>query len=114
ETAAPKTDADVVGQEQVAQTPQSLASPPQAATVAIAPGTAVLDQEQVAQTPQSLASLPQTIEQFPAGQGQIASDEAKSQPADVEILGKIPVPRPRPPANFARRSMPALPRSARP
>jgi len=119
ETVAPKTDAAFVDQEQVAQ-PQSLASLSQTATIATAPETvapktdaAVLDQELVAQTPQSLASLPQTVEQPAAGRAQIAPEEAKVQAADVEILAKIPVPRPRPPAALARRSMPALPRSAR-
>src|SRR5262249_24357533 len=120
ETVAPKTDAAFVDQEQVAQTAQSLASLPQTATVATTPETvapktdaAVLDQEQAAQTPQSPASLPQTVEQLAAGRAQIAPEEAKLQAADVEILAKIPVPRPRPPAALARRSMPALPRSAR-
>lgn len=117
ETVAPKTDAASVEQEQAAQT-QSLPSLPQTAIIApetVAPRTdaAFVDQEQMAQTPQSLASLPQTVEQLTAGRAQIAPEEAKLPAADVEILAKIPVPRPRPAAALARGSMPMLPRSAR-
>src|SRR5262249_57132945 len=110
ETVAPKTDAAFVDQEQAAQTLQSLPSLPQTTIVATAPETvapktdaAFLDQEQVAQPPQSLASLPQTVEQLAAGRAQIAPEEAKLPAADVEILAKIPVPRPRPAAALARR-----------
>ena len=117
ETVAPKTDAASVEQEQAAQT-QSLPSLPQTAIIApetVAPRTdaAFVDQEQMAQTPQSLASLPQTVEQLAAGRAQIAPKEAKLPAADVEILAEIPVPRPRPAAALARRSLPMLPRSAR-
>ena len=61
---------------------------------------------------QGLAA-PQTVEQSAAGQAQTASEEAKLQTADVEILAKIPVPRPRPTAAPTRKSTSVLPRSVR-
>ena len=82
-------------------------------TVALKADAAFLDQEQLPQLPQSLAALPQTVEQLTAAPAQIAREEVNLQAADVEILAKIPVPRPRPTAASARKSMPVLPRSAR-
>ena len=61
---------------------------------------------------QGLAA-PQMVEQSAAGQAQTASEEAKLQTADVEILAKIPVPRPRPIAAPTRKSTSVLPRSVR-
>jgi cytoskeletal protein CcmA (bactofilin family) len=94
---------------------------PQAAPVAqTTPGTvapkalaASLDPEQVPQMTQSLAAPRQTVEQVAAGQAEMAREDAKLLPADLEILAKIPVPRPRPTAAPARKPMPVLPRSAR-
>ena len=114
ETVAPKTDAAFLNQEQV---PQSLAMP-QTVSVSPAPETATPKtdaaslQEQVPQMMQGLAA-PQTVEQSAAGQAQTASEEAKLQTADVEILAKIPVPRPRPTAAPTRKSTSVLPRSVR-
>jgi len=91
---------------------------PQTASVSTAPQTAAPKtdaaslQEQAPQMMQGLAA-PQTVEQSAAGQAQMASEEAKLQTADVEILAKIPVPRPRPTAAPTRKSMPVLPRSVR-
>jgi cytoskeletal protein CcmA (bactofilin family) len=113
ETIAPKTD----GASLQEQMPQSLAMP-QTASVSTAPQTAAPKtdaaslQEQAPQMMQGLAA-PQTVEQSAAGQAQMASEEAKLQTADVEILAKIPVPRPRPTAAPTRKSMPVLPRSVR-
>ena len=99
----------------------SMPETPQAAPVAqnapetVAPKApaASLDPEQAPEIAQSLAALQQTVEQLAAGQAQMASEEAKLQAADVEILAKIPMPRPRPTAPSSRKSMPVLPRSAR-
>jgi hypothetical protein len=98
ETVAPKADTAFLDPEQEPQMPQSLAAPLQTATVATAPDAVApktdapfLDQERV-QTPRSLAAVEQP---------------------DVEILAKIPVPRPRPTATPARKSMLVPPRSAR-
>jgi hypothetical protein len=99
------------------QMPQSLAMP-QTVSVSTAPETAAPKtdaaslQEQVPQMMQRLTA-PQTVEQSAAGQAQMASEEGTLQTADVEILAKIPVPRPRPTAATTRKSMPALPRSVR-
>jgi len=114
EAVAPKTDAAFLNQ---AQMPQSLAMP-QTVSVSTAPETAAPKtdaaslQEQVPQMMQRLTA-PQTVEQSAAGQAQMASEEGTLQTADVEILAKIPVPRPRPTAATTRKSMPALPRSVR-
>jgi cytoskeletal protein CcmA (bactofilin family) len=120
ETVAPKADAALLDPEQVPQMPQSLAAPPQTATVAqtaetIAPKAdpTFLDPKQVPQMPQSLAALPQTVEQLAAGRAQMAREEAKLQAPDVEILAKVPLPRARPTVALARKSMSVLPRPAR-
>jgi cytoskeletal protein CcmA (bactofilin family) len=99
----------------------SMPETPQAAPVAqTAPETvapkaraASLDPEQAPEIAQSLVAMQQTVEQLAAGRAQMASEEAKLQAADMEILAKIPVPRPRPTAPPSRKSMPVLPRSAR-
>src|SRR6516225_3059472 len=110
ETVAPKTDAAFLNQEHV---PQSLAMP-QTVSVSPAPETATPKtdaaslQEQVPQMMQGLAA-PQMVEQSAAGQAQTASEEAKLQTADVEILAKIPVARPRPTAAPTRKSTSVLP-----
>jgi cytoskeletal protein CcmA (bactofilin family) len=133
---APKAGTALLEPEQVSQTPQSLAAPLQTATVATAPdavapkaGTALLEPEQVSQTPQSLAAPLQTATVATAPDAvapktdapfldqervpQTPQSRAAVEQPDVEILAKIPVPRPRPTATPARRSMLVLPRSAR-
>src|SRR5689334_16407647 len=136
DTVAPKAGTAVLDPGQVSQTPQSLAAPLQTATVATAPdavapkaGTALLEPEQVSQTPQSLAAPLQTATVATAPDAvapktdapfldqervpQTPQSRAAVEQPDVEILAKIPVPRPRPTATPARRPMLVLPRSAR-
>jgi hypothetical protein len=93
---------------------------PQAAPVAqTAPQTvapkaraASLDAEQVPQMAQSLAAPRQTVEQPATGRAQMTREDGELQAADVEILAKIPLPRPRPTAAPAREPMPVRPPSS--
>jgi hypothetical protein len=78
-------------------------------TVAPKADAASVDPEQV---PQSLQALPQTVDQVPISLAEIAQEDANLQASDVEIFTKIPVPRPRPSATSARKSMPVPSRSA--
>jgi cytoskeletal protein CcmA (bactofilin family) len=112
ETARPKADAAFLDTEPAPEMQQTgtVATAPE--TVVSKPDAAFLDPQQVPQMPQSVATLPQTVEQLATGQAQMASEEVKLQAANVEILAKIPVPRPRPTALPSRTSIPVLPRSA--
>src|SRR5262249_47990467 len=82
-------------------------------TVALKADAAFLDGEGYPPWPQVPGARPQTANQPTAAPAQIAREEVNLQAADVEILAKIPVPRPRLTAASARKSMPVLPRSAR-
>jgi cytoskeletal protein CcmA (bactofilin family) len=82
-------------------------------TIAPKAGDASLDPERAAEMPQSPAALRPTVEQPAAGGAQVAREDAKLQATDVEILAKIPLPRPRPTTAPVHKSMLVLPRSAR-
>src|SRR5262245_17603149 len=118
ETVAPKADTAFLDPKQVPQMPQSRAAPPQTASVATAPemvapkaDAAFLGPEQAPKMPQSLVALPQTVEQLAADRAQMAREDAKVHAGDVEILAKIPVPRPRPTVVPARKPMSVPPSS---
>src|SRR5262249_12602658 len=116
ETVAPKADTAFLDPKQVPQMPQSRAAPPQTAMTApemVAPkaDAAFLGPEQAPKMQQSLAALPQTVEQLAADRAQMAREDAKVHAGDVEILAKIPVPRPRPTVVPARKPMSVPPSS---
>jgi hypothetical protein len=73
----------------VAQTAPATAAP-------IASASPSLDLQQVQQIARDLVDVRQAVEQLVASQGQMASDIAKLQAADQEILQRISAPRPRP------------------
>jgi cytoskeletal protein CcmA (bactofilin family) len=134
ETIAPKAREASLDPEQAttfrASTPETL----QAALVAqnapetIAPKAreASLDPEQATAL---RASTPETLQAAPVAQNapettapkareapldaKMASEDAKVQAIEVEVLANVPVPRPRPTATPARKTMPVLQRSAR-
>jgi hypothetical protein len=121
ETIAPKTRDASLDQAQATAVQASTPETPQSVPVAqnapeiVAPRArdSSLDPEQVPQMTQRLATAPQTVEQPAAGRAEFAREVAKLQVTDAEILAKIPLPRPRPTAAPARKSMSVLSRSAR-
>jgi cytoskeletal protein CcmA (bactofilin family) len=124
ETIAPKAREASLDPEQATTARASTPETPQAASVVqnapetIAPKAreASLDPEQAttarASTPQA-ASVVQNAPETIAPKAREASLDVKLQAIDVEVLANVPVPRPRPTAATARKSMPVLQRSAR-
>jgi cytoskeletal protein CcmA (bactofilin family) len=134
ETIAPKTRDASPNPEHAITVPASTPETPQVAPIVqnapetIAPKTrdASLDPEQAITAPASTPETPQVapiVQNAPetiapktrdaSVDANMASEDAKLQATDVEVLANVPVPRARPTAAPARKSMPVLQRSAR-
>jgi hypothetical protein len=96
ETIAPKTRDASLDPEQAITAPASTPETPQVAPI-------------VQNAPETIA--PKTRDA--SVDANMASEDAKLQATDVEVLANVPVPRARPTAAPARKSMPVLQRSAR-
>jgi cytoskeletal protein CcmA (bactofilin family) len=108
ETITPKARDASPEPEQATAARPSTPETPQAASVQNAPETITPEARDASPEPEQAtaarASMPKARD---------ASPDAKLQAIDVEIIANVPVPRPRPTAAPARKSMPALQRSAR-
>ena len=93
--------------QQLGWTKSPAGSEKQVAPVAqTAPAAPSIDPGQVQQMARDLATLRQTVEQFAAGQDQMARQITRLESAVAEVIVKMPAPPPQPPAAPARKPTP--------